>query len=163
MMCDQSPVKDKSFPSRIRKKTPTVPIPIPRSWIFVKRSPKMTNPISSAKMGVKLFIIPANPDEIPVSAYVKRKAGRKLPVSPTKLKSNKVRRLFSFRMARIANGSSATAAMTMRRAPTWVSEKIGSPVLVYMANFIRMNELPQTQARITRMIQFFEVVDTAQM
>jgi hypothetical protein len=43
----------------------------------------MINPRMIVKIGVKLFIIPANPDEIPVSAYVNKKAGIKLPQNPT--------------------------------------------------------------------------------
>ena len=35
------------------------------------------------KIGVMLFSIPANPDEIPVSAYVKRKEGSMFPHKAT--------------------------------------------------------------------------------
>jgi hypothetical protein len=37
----------------------------------------------TVKIGVKLFSIPVNPEEIPVSAYVNKKAGKKFPKNPT--------------------------------------------------------------------------------
>ena len=70
------------------------------------------------KIGVKLFNIPAKPEEIPVSAQVNKKAGKKLPQNPTREKKIKSFRACNFRTARIENGNKTPEAINMRNAPT---------------------------------------------
>ena len=116
-----------------------------------------------AKIGVQLFSIPAYPDEIPVSAYVNKNAGKKLPQNPTIASFPKVFQFLSNRIFLSANGKRASAAINILNAPTWTSLKIGIPSTVNMAFFINMNELPQIIARKTSKIQLIVRFDMRQM
>ena len=73
-----------------------------------------TKPITSAKIGVKLLSIPAYPEETPVSAYVNKKAGIKLPTSPTIAKRTKSVPVLIRRIPFIAKGTSTSPANNIR-------------------------------------------------
>jgi hypothetical protein len=141
---------------------PIEPINAPNNCMAVRRCAKIKKPKIIVKIGVKLFIIPAKPEEIPVSAYVNRKAGKKLPQKPTIAKSNKSFFAFSLRKFTIDNGSKALEAINIRRAPTCAAEKMGDWSSENIPFFIRMKELPHMQARSNNKIQLFVVVDTPQ-
>jgi len=111
------------------------------------------------KIGVKLFNIPAKPEEIPVSAYVNRNAGKKLPQNPTIEKNNKSFRDCNFRTARIENGNKTLEAINMRNAPTCVDENIFPPSSVNIPFFIKIKELPQIQASVIKSNQLLVVFD----
>lgn len=122
----------------------------------------MKKPIRIVKIGVKLFNIPANPDDKPVSAYVNKKAGKKFPDKPTIPKSKNCLKVFILVIARIANGSKTLPAISILSAPTCESEKIAAPSLANIPFFIRMNELPQTHAKTASINHAFNSFDMGQ-
>ena len=118
--------------------------------------------MTSENTGVKLFSIPANPEEMPVSAYVKRKAGKKLPQNPTTASGMRFFRCFSRLIFGKARGSKTSDAINMRNAPTCVSLKMEDPSAANIPFFINMNELPQVSARRSKIPQLISDFDMAQ-
>ena len=74
--------------------------------------------MSIEKMGVKLFNIPAYPEDIPVSEKVNKYAGIKFPVNPTTDKRANSFSDFILFSPLIANGRSTNAAIVMRNEAT---------------------------------------------
>ena len=135
---------------------PTVPIATPNTCNRTSGCLNNNVPMINVKIGVQLFNIPAYPEEIPVSAYVKRKAGTKLPKKATtaKLKIN----FTELKLLKCLNpnGNKADEAKSIRIAPTWLLLKMESPeTLSIIPIFIRMKELPHIVARKRSMPQFF--------
>jgi hypothetical protein len=93
---------------------------------------------------------------------VNRKAGKKFPANPTRVKRRRFRHDLSLFKALIANGSKANAAINIRSAATCVSEKIAFPSEVNIPSFMRIKELPQMQARRISKNQLLYVFITAQ-
>jgi hypothetical protein len=112
-------------------------------------------------MGVKLFIIPAKPDEIVVSAKVNKNAGKKLPSPPTIEKKNKSILDLIFRKLEIDKGIRTKEASSILRVPTCADEKITRLSSVYIPFFININELPQIQANRINRIQLLADLNIA--
>ena len=89
-----------------------------------------------------------------------RKAGIKLPQIPTIDNGRIFFRIFSLEMAFNANGKRTRVAISIRREPTWLSVKIATSSEVNIAFFIRMKELPQTQASAINKAQLFNSLVT---
>src|SRR5574343_1189139 len=122
----------------------------------------MKKPIRIVKIGVKLLSMPAKPEDKPVSAYVNKKAGKKLPLNPTVPRSKNCLKVLIFRIARSANGKSTHPAISMRSAPTCLSEKIAEPSSANIPFFIKINELPQTAASPASINHAFNSFDIGQ-
>ena len=67
-ICSQSPFNEAFLPVKTNATIPIVPINVPISCLFVNFVLNTKNPIMMLKIGVKLFSIPASPEDIPVSA-----------------------------------------------------------------------------------------------
>ena len=113
----------------------------------------------TVKIGVKLFNIPANPDETSVSAYVNKNAGIKLAVIPMMKNNKNFFRFLIFLNAMMVNGNNAVEAIAIRSAATWVCVKIGVPSKAVIPLFIRMNELPQMKDNKTSNDQLNKFLD----
>ena len=75
-------------------------------------------PTNKVNIGVKLFSIPAKPDDIPVDAYVNRKAGPRFPHTPTVNNKKKFLTEYSFFKELIAKGKSTIAANKILKVAT---------------------------------------------
>tara|TARA_B100000524_G_scaffold95995_1_gene45503 strand:+ start:20056 stop:20460 length:405 start_codon:yes stop_codon:yes gene_type:complete len=118
--------------------------------------------INIVNIGVILFNMPASPEDIPVSAYVNRKAGARLPKIATIKKELKSFLKSIDLNACIAKGSSTILAIRIRIVATWLEENVSYPSAVYIAFFISMNELPQIiESKISR-VQYFSEIFTVQ-
>ena len=117
--------------------------------------------MTSENTGVKLFNIPANPEEMPVSAYVKRNAGKKFPQNPTTVRGTRFFRCLSRWIFGSAKGSRASDAINIRSAPTCASLKMVDPSAANIPFFININELPQVSARRSKIPQLISDFDMA--
>lgn len=140
-ICSQPPVKDALLPLWTKAMIPNVPITVPINCLLVNFVLKTMNPITIVKIGVKLFNIPAKLEEIPVSAKVKRRAGKKFPNIPT-IKNKWKFFQDSRRILDKDIGSIIREAINIRRHPTWLDENMVVPSSENIPFFIRINELP---------------------
>jgi len=103
-------------------------------------------PTISVHRGVSEFRIPARELSIPRWAAANKKAGARLPTTPTIKKIANFRELRPLRRGN-AKGSKNSQVITTLNAPTSPGENTSRP------RFIRINELPQVRASKTSMSQ----------
>ena len=104
------------------------------------RALKKKKPNNKVKTGVNEFKIPTKELSNEVCAFVNKKAGIPLPITPDTNKG-KIYFFFSFLNAGYINGVNDKNAINSLRAATCISEYSSKPL------FIKINELPQIRAK----------------